>query len=792
MKRHRWVDWAIALVMIVSLFGPTVSGAMAQDDEVDDPSAVVVETIEEGISEEGGTPPDEGAPIPEPGEGTSEPPDEGVVVEPADPLPADGVVDGGVEDAAPPDTGLMPAAQEGEEVEVAAIASFSIFANVDGAVFQVLAYSGGACGAVVDGPETVSGGSATFSVDDAGTYCIELVSPPPGYALASNSIGHFPGGIMANKTFAELQAGWSVEFALLPTANITVYKEDSVSGALLAGAEFAIYDATCTTLIAGPAAVGTNAADGSLGRVIFDGATHGLYVGETYCIVETTTPPGYVGGENVVKELPEGGLEWTILNDPLYDLPIFKEDLSGNLIDGAGFTLYDASGTTVVRAEQFVGDASAQDGSAGRTIFEDLPAGQYLVVETTVPDGYQGADAQLVSLPENTSGWTFKNTPLYDLPIFKEDDAGNLIGGAGFTLYDATGATVIRSQQFVADATAENLANGSAGRTIFEDLPAGDYLVVETTVPANHDGAGPFLVSLPENESGWTFVNDRNTGTLLIVKRFCEVFDPNDAGTVFGGPVAADATECDFGAASFLIYPFQGTEALGPFTTDPVTGEAEIPDLPVGTHGIKEISTSATSTFTIAEDQTTVLQVRNDVYNSGSLQVIKYFCKARHEKTVIEVTYPVETAGRHEGKDEQCWTGKAHFEVWLFGNEEDAIRFHTGWHEGIAWLTLPLTDSSTGPHVLVELETGATAEFEIAKGEMTSIVVTNFVKKDRPDKPDKPEPPVVPEEDEIATVDTLPATGTGITDQTAAMFLAMGGTMLLALGALEARRKLLR
>ena len=47
MTRHRWVGWAIALVMLVSLFGPAVSGAMAQDDEVDDPSGVVVDTIEE-------------------------------------------------------------------------------------------------------------------------------------------------------------------------------------------------------------------------------------------------------------------------------------------------------------------------------------------------------------------------------------------------------------------------------------------------------------------------------------------------------------------------------------------------------------------------------------------------------------------------------------------------------------------------------------------------------------------------------------------------------------------------
>ena len=147
--------------------------------------------------------------------------------------------------------------------------------------------------------------------------------------------------------------------------------------------------------------------------------------------------------------LPEDISGRTLFNDPIlspisFDLPVFKEDserwgqarrcrhhpLLRRLRRGPGVP---------VSEEQFTGATDAVDGSAGRTIFNGLIAGDDCVVETTAPAGYSGGASATVNLPENVSGWTLLDDPIpaetYDLPVFKEDSqTGAKLGGAGFTV----------------------------------------------------------------------------------------------------------------------------------------------------------------------------------------------------------------------------------------------------------------------------------------------------------------------------------------------------------------------
>jgi LPXTG-motif cell wall-anchored protein len=96
-----------------------------------------------------------------------------------------------------------------------------------------------------------------------------------------------------------------------------------------------------------------------------------------------------------------------------------------------------------------------------------------------------------------------------DLPIFKVDGENNRLGGACFTLYEGacgpTGDPL--TDGCVNDATPENIANGSAGRVIFENLAAGTYCVVESTIPEGYSGDGPRTANLPDNASGLSFIN---------------------------------------------------------------------------------------------------------------------------------------------------------------------------------------------------------------------------------------------------------------------------------------------
>ena len=88
---------------------------------------------------------------------------------------------------------------------------------------------------------------------------------------------------------------------------------------------------------------------------------------------------------------------------------IKKVDTKGSALTGAGFTLYNSSGTKVLRAEQMVD-------SAGRVTFGNLRWGTYLIVETTVPSGYTKAPDKTVKINESNAGShaavTMTNTPI--------------------------------------------------------------------------------------------------------------------------------------------------------------------------------------------------------------------------------------------------------------------------------------------------------------------------------------------------------------------------------------------
>ena len=179
--------------------------------------------------------------------------------------------------------------------------------------------------------------------------------------------------------------------------------------------------------------------------------------------------------------------------------------------------------------------------------------------------------------------WSFVFTAApvqtYDLPIFKEDsETGAKLGGAGFKIYyGACPATGIGSfEQFTGDADAPD---GSAGRTIFTDLAAGDYCVVETTAPDGYVGGGSQTLSLPEKVNSWTFLNDpiENTGTLRIEKSFCPVDDPDDAGTFLGALIGGEPEGCVPGAAPFSIWP---TNDPGDVTGPVPTGTGSVTTLP--------------------------------------------------------------------------------------------------------------------------------------------------------------------------------------------------------------------
>jgi uncharacterized surface anchored protein len=105
--------------------------------------------------------------------------------------------------------------------------------------------------------------------------------------------------------------------------------------------------------------------------------------------------------------------------------------------------------------------------------------------------------------------------------IHKQDDAGTALSGAGFTLYTNL-APLTGPRQITDLATPLTCSTLSAGDCTISDVPYGDYWVVETTTPANHDTAADQAINVASSgntPSGTlTFVDPRLQGSIIVSK----------------------------------------------------------------------------------------------------------------------------------------------------------------------------------------------------------------------------------------------------------------------------------
>lgn len=372
-------------------------------------------------------------------------------------------------------------------------------ADLSGAVFELYESTTGA--AVKTG--TTTNGVLTFTDLVPGkTYYIKEKTPPTGYYIT-------------NSNFITVVAGTNGETVTVPVtnaplANITITKKDSVTGALLNGAVFELYES-----------VGDEAKQTATtvnGVVTFTG----LMPGTTYYIKETTVPTNYVK----VTTAPEGyqmdangfidftageDTEITVENDRKGTLKLHKTTgVSGETASfgGVTFRLFAApAGSTApdLTATPIGTQTTANNGDAS---FENLTPGDYWLVETvkenyvssTTPSGWDGTTTVdgtqyfykkvTVSVGENISTEygaadieQIHNTPTKGQLSIKKYAAnanggtGSALNGVKFTIYSDA-----ECQNEVATIETKNGGIATSGY-----LTPGTYYVKETAVPANSD-----------------------------------------------------------------------------------------------------------------------------------------------------------------------------------------------------------------------------------------------------------------------------------------------------------------
>ncbi|EMF0421273.1 collagen binding domain-containing protein [Enterococcus hirae] len=326
-----------------------------------------------------------------------------------------------------------------------------------GAVFKVIDANGQI---VAENLTTNEQGIVQTEVLPSGTYSFVETQAPQGYELDETPI---PFTVTENQT--EPVKVSATNRAM--TGSVTLTKIDKENQVALSGAMFELKTEDGQVLE-------SNLETNDSGKLTVDGLKAGKYQ-----LVETQAPVGYeldptpvsfeiIKGETasvqVVKEntLIRGGVVLT------------KEDADdGHILPGAVFELQDEQGNTL--------QTGLTTNESGRLEITDLVPGNYQLVETESPTGYEKDTAPISFTVEKDHKapvqLTKKNkvVPGSVLLTKVDSETGKTLSGAVFELQDQDGKVL-----------QENLVTDNFGRLAIANLEAGKYQLVETQAPQGY------------------------------------------------------------------------------------------------------------------------------------------------------------------------------------------------------------------------------------------------------------------------------------------------------------------
>jgi hypothetical protein len=203
---------------------------------------------------------------------------------------------------------------------------------------------------------------------------------------------------------------------------------------------------------------------------------------------------------------------------------IIKKDDAGSALAGAEFTLYndDAPVGGNRGSEDTATAFKCTTDADGTCTISNIPQGEYWVVETKTPANHDtAADQHATVTPDATVTLTFVNPRQPgSVKITKLNDATppSPLAGAEFTLYkdnEPIGGTRGAEDTI----TTHKCTTGADGTCEIPNVVPGEYWVVETVTPPNHDTAADQHVTVKANEQVTvTFVDPRHRGAIEVTK----------------------------------------------------------------------------------------------------------------------------------------------------------------------------------------------------------------------------------------------------------------------------------
>ena len=326
-----------------------------------------------------------------------------------------------------------------------------------------------------------------------GEYTLSEVAAAEGYAIPLNGWGFtVKEGTVQQVTNTSEVTKLSFNRGLLTLTlknsriygGLTIEKTDGKDGSALAGAEFTVAgsDGTPLTFIknngryeaaTGEGASSTIATDAN-GKAYITGLKFG-----NYAVTETKAPEGYVlkgDRHSIAISRQQTEVTLRLKNDKaMYKVTAIKQDAdeNGKLLVGAEFMLYSMEGAVVAKA------VTGYDGAA---VFE-VPEGNYKLVETRAPAGYQLSGDFVREITVNAVQgavgefkYTFNNEKTsYSIEIHKHDseDKQKKLAGAEFAVTDSRGFT-------------KTVTTDASGKASITELPYDDYTIREIKAPKGY------------------------------------------------------------------------------------------------------------------------------------------------------------------------------------------------------------------------------------------------------------------------------------------------------------------
>ncbi len=451
----------------------------------------------------------------------------------------------------------------------------------------------GVCFKVVDGSGAAIGpDDGLYYTDHAGEIVLEGIEPGTtviarevktveGYVLDGTPQDiKIVGGRVQQLTFWNKKAG-----------TLVIQKKDSVSGALISGAQFQLTYANGGYVDADNGHLSSNGlyTTDDKGEIRISGITG------TVVAKEVKSAPGYVIDSatqtQTVTVNPMDTQTLTFLNDPLCSLTITKLDsVTGKPVPNTTFAVKDGNGNVLATC------TTGKDGTA--TVTGLVPGSTVVVVETKVPSGYvlnptpqtiivrnggntvtsggTGTTTTPGGSSSNGNDLTFENDPKQTLTIHKyiEGTANEPLAGVAFKVVDGSGAPVGPGDgTFYTNAAGEIVIEGlEPGITITaREIKTVDGFVLDGTPKSVQIKAGQGAPEL-------TFWNAR-AGELVIRK----------LDSVTKQPLAGVEFQLTYAGGGYVDNANGHLSSNGLYTTD-ANGEIRISGI-TGTIVVKETRT---------------------------------------------------------------------------------------------------------------------------------------------------------------------------------------------------------